>query len=377
MIPVKWNQILLGVFGLSAACSFTACSEVKSEPSLPTPVRTAVVQPLQVGNPAKYSASIVPYAQVDLAFKSSGYVERILQVKSADGGMRNVDAGDWVTRGTILALVQQQDYLDKLQQAKAQLSAAQAEYQKAKLGFARTSALYAAQSATKPEFDNSQAQLDSTTASVSNAQAQISQAQVALDYCSLRAPFDGWVLKRSVDMGSLVGPATNGFTVADTHSVRAVFGIPDVSIGTVKRGQVMTITTDALPGTFKGRVTTISASADPKSRVYAVEVTIQNPHDLLKSGMIATLLVGGEELAHSVLAVPLEAVIRDPRQMGSFAVLVADARGDAATVHLRPVEIGNAYGNLIAITRGLEANERVVTTGASLVKDGDSVRLLP
>lgn len=374
---MKWNQMLLGVLGLSAACSFTACNEVKSEPSLPTPVRIAVVQPLQVGNPAKYSASIVPYAQVDLAFKSSGYVERILQVKSADGGMRNVDAGDWVTKGTILALVQQQDYQDKLQQAKAQLSAAQAEYEKAKLGFARTSALYSAQSATKPDFDNSQAQLDSTTASVSNAQAQISQAQVALDYCSLRAPFNGWVLKRSVDIGSLVGPATNGFTVADTSSVRAVFGIPDVSIATVKRGQLLTITTDALSGAFKGRITTISASADPKSRVYAVEVTIQNPHDLLKSGMIATLLVGGEELPHSVLAVPLEAVIRDPRQMGSFAVLVADVRGEAATVHLRPVEVGNAYGNLIAITRGLEVNERVVTTGASLVKDGDAVRFLP
>ena len=49
-----------------------------------------------MGNPAKYSASIVPYSQVDLAFKSSGYVERVLQVKSVDGGMRNVDDGDWV-----------------------------------------------------------------------------------------------------------------------------------------------------------------------------------------------------------------------------------------------------------------------------------------
>lgn len=374
---MKWHRIFLGMLGLGAVCSLTACNQVKSEPSPPLPVRTAAVQPLQVGNPAKYSASIVPYAQVDLAFKSSGYVERVLQVKSAGGGMRNVDAGDWVTRGTMLALVQQQDYLDKLDQAKAQLSAAQAEYEKAKLGFARTSALYSAQSATKPEYDNSQAQLDSSAASVSNAKAQISEAQVALDYCSLRAPFDGWVLKRSVDVGSLVGPATNGFTLADTRTVKAVFGIPDVSIGSVKRGQVLAITTDAVPGNFKGRVTTISASADPKSRVYAVEVTIQNSHDLLKSGMIATLLISGGEFPHSVLAVPLEAVIRDTRQSGSFAVMVAEPHGDTATVHLRPVEIGDAYGNMVAITRGLTLNERVVTTGASLVKDRDAVRLLP
>ena len=375
---MSWNRAFLGLAGFGAACILTACSSVKSEPSPLPPVRSAVVQELRVGNPAKYSASIVPYSQVDLAFKSSGYVERVLQVKSVDGGMRNVDDGDWVKRGTVLALVQQQDYLDKLQQAKAQLSRSEAEYEKAKLAFGRTSALYSAQSATKPDYDSAKAQLDSTTASVSGAKAQISEAQVALEYCSLRAPFDGWVLKRSVDVGSLVGPATNGFTVADTNTVKAVFGIPDVSIASVKPGQVLTITTDAVQGNFKGRVTTISASADPKSRVYAVEVAIQNSHNFLKSGMIATLLVGGEELPHSVLAIPLEAVVRDPRQANSFAVLVAESRGDdVATVHSRPVELGDAYGNMVAITRGLNPNERVVTSGASMIKDGDSVRLMP
>jgi RND family efflux transporter MFP subunit len=334
------------------------------------------VQELKVANSARYSASIVPYTQVDLSFKSNGYVDRILQVKSVDGGMRNVDQGDFVKRGTVLALVQQQDYVDKLQQAKAQLSRADAEQEKAKLGFDRTSALYGSQAATKPDLDNAKAQLDSAAASVSSSKAQISEAQVALDYCSLRAPFDGWILKRSVDIGSLVGPATNGFTIADTRSVKAVFGIPDVAIGSIKRGQVLDITTDALPGKYQGRVTTISASADQKSRVYAVEVAIPNGKDLLKSGMIATLAVGGEEITRPVLAVPMEAVVRDPRQPNTFAVLIADAHGDSASVHLRPVEIGDAYGNMVAIHSGLRANEQVVTTGASIVKDGDQVRIL-
>jgi RND family efflux transporter MFP subunit len=373
---VNWHRTYLGLLALGAALACTACNEAKSAPTLPTPVRTATVQELKVGNAARYSASIVPYTQVDLAFKSNGYVDRILQVKSVDGGMRNIDQGDWVKRGTVLALVQQQDYLDKLQQAKAQLSRSEAEYQKAKLSFDRTSTLYAAQAATKPDLDNAQAQLDSTTASVSSSKAQISEAQVALDYCSLRAPFDGWIVKRSVDIGSLVGPATNGFTIADTRSVKAVFGIPDTSIGSVKRGQLLTVTTDAVPGNFQGRVTTISAAADQKSRVYAVEVTIPNGKDLLKSGMIATLAVGADAMAKSVLGVPLEAVIRDPSQPNSFAVLVADPQGDAASVHLRRVEIGDAYGNMVAVRSGLSANEQVITTGASMVKDGDSVRIL-
>jgi multidrug efflux system membrane fusion protein len=364
----------------AASCltlSFVGCQEAKSTAPTPLPARVASVETIRGGNPVKYSATIVPYTQVDLSFKSNGYVEKILQVTGVDGRRRNVDQGDWVKRGTILAVVHQQDYIDKLEQAKAQLFRSQAEYDKAELTFDRTSALYSSQSATKPDYDSAKAQLDSTTASVNSAKAQISEAQVALDYCSLRAPFDGWIIKRTVDEGSLVGPATNGFTIADTSSVKVVFGVPDVAISRVKLGQRMTILTDALPEEFTGRITTISPAADPKSRVYSVEVAIQNSQNKLKSGMIATLALGGQDFQHPVTVVPLEAVVRDPRQQEAFAVMIASGTGDSATVHMRSVDLGDAYGNRIAITKGVEPGERVVTTGVSLLHDGDTIRLLP
>jgi len=374
MRPILRVATLMGIW--STGCMI-ACNEAKSAAPLPLPVRAAQVQTLRAGNPTKYSASIVPYMQVDLAFKSSGYVERILQVPSAAGGTRNVDQGDFVTRGTTLAVVQQQDYLDKLQQAKAQLSRAGAEYEKAKLSFDRTSDLYSTKSATKPDFDSAKAQLDSTAASVSTGKAQVSEAEVALTYCSLRAPFDGWIVKRTVDAGSLVGPATDGFTIADLRTVKAVFGIPDTMISKLKRGQSVQISTDAAEGSLVGRVTTISPSADPKSRVYSVEVGIGNASNYLKAGMIATLVLDAEPLMNPVMAVPLDAVIRDPQRPDGFAVMVAEHRGDSTVARLRPVELGNPYGNLVAITSGLSSNEEVVTTGASLIKDGSVVRLLP
>lgn len=123
---------------------------------------------------------------MDLAFQSGGYVEKIYHAKNPSGGMRNVDQGDWIAKGTVQAVVRQQDYLDKLQQAHAQLGRAQAEQEKAKLSFDRVAALYSTQSATKPDYDSAKAQLDSTTGSVSGAQAQISEAKVALDDASLR-----------------------------------------------------------------------------------------------------------------------------------------------------------------------------------------------
>jgi RND family efflux transporter MFP subunit len=362
------SPLLLGAIG---------CKQQHAAETLPVPVHTAMVQTIAVGNGAKYSASIVPYAQVDLAFKSGGYVEQIRQVKNPSGGMRNIDQGDWVQKGTVLAVVQQKDYQDKVQQAQAQLARGRAEYDKAKLTFDRTAALYASQSATKPDYDSAQAQLASTAASVSGAQAQVSEANVALSYCELRAPFSGWVVKRSIDLGTLVGPATNGFTLADTQSVKAVFGVPDTSIGRVKLGLHLAISTDALPQQFAGRVSAISPAADPKSRVFSVEVTIPNPKDQLKSGMIASLALNGEQLPESVLAVPLSAVIRDPARADSFAVMVTEGAGDPPTARLRAIELGNTYGNMIAAKGGLAFGERVITTGVSLVKKGDKVRVIP
>lgn len=359
------------------AMSFVGCNQAKTETNALTPVRVAEVQMVVVGNEVKYSATIVPYAQVDLAFKSAGYIESIRQVRGADGKVRNVDEGDFVTKGTVLAVVQQQDFQDKVQQAKAQADRAQADYERAKLSFDRTNVLYASQSVTKPDYDTAKAQLASAEASVSSAKASVSEAQVALGYCTLRAPFDGWIVKRSVDQGSLVGPATNGFSLADTRSVKAVFGVPDTVIERVKPGDRQTITTDALPGEFDGRVTTVSPAADPKSRVYSVEVTIPNPKDKLRSGMIASLALGGKTLAQPVTAIPLAAVIRDPAQPGAFAVLTAEGTGDTATARSRTVELGDPYGNLIAVTKGLQPGERVVTTGATLIKSGEQVRIIP
>ncbi len=368
----------MSIMAVALACVIgqTGCGKAESEQRTLTPVRTAQVQTISTGSETKYSANIVPNAQVDLAFKSGGYVQSIRQVRGSDGRMRSLDTGDWVTRGTVLAVVRQKDYVDQREQAKAQLARAQADLEHARLNYDRTSKLYSTQSATKPEFDSAKAQLDSASASLNNANAILAEAQTALEDSSLRAPFDGWILKRSVDVGALVGPSVAGFTIADTRSVRAVFGVPDNAMGRIKLGQKQSIITDVFPQPFAGRVTAISASADAKSRVYSVEVTVLNPKDQLKAGMIASLAVNGEILPNSVLAVPLSAVVRDPQNLEGFAVLIAEGNGDPTTVRARTVELGDAYGNMIQVRGGVQAGERVVTSGSTLVKSGEQVRVM-
>lgn len=363
---------LAGVYAITQI----GCSHAASEERPLTPVRIAQVQTMSTGSETRYSANIVPDAQVDLAFKSGGYVESIRQVRGADGHIRNLDTGDWVTRGTVLAVVRQKDYVDQREQARAQLARSQADYDHAKLNFDRTSNLYSAQSATKPEYDSAKAQFESASAGLNNAKAMLAEAQTALDDSSLRAPFDGWIVKRGVDVGALVGPSVAGFTIADTRKVRAVFGVPDNAMGRIKLGQRQNVMTDVFPNPFAGRISAISPAADPKSRVYSVEVTIPNPKNELKAGMIASLSFGGEILPSTVLAVPLGAVVRNPENPDKFAVFLTEGTGEPATVRARAVELGDAYGNMIQVRGGVREGERVVTSGATLIKSGEQVRII-
>ena len=366
--PLLGLAVLAGLFG---------CRQDAPVVNTPTPVRTAEVRQIVAGITNTYSATIQPYQQVDLAFKSNGYLASIKQVKDADGHTRNIDIGDFVTQGTVLATVQQDEFKDKLAQAKASLARGQAENERAKLSYERISKLFSVGAATKPDLDDATAQLASTEASVANARAQVSEAQLALGYCELRAPFSGWVLKRSVDVGTLVGPTTNGFTLADTRSVKAVFGVPDTAIANVKLGSVQSVTTEALAGAFTGHVTSVSAAADPKSRVYSVEVHIDNPGNQLKAGMIASIALGGERSNAKVLVVPLTAVVRSPNSRDGFAVFVTDGPEETTKVQTHDVTLGDTYGNDISVLSGLNAGERVVTSGTNMIKPGQPVRVMP
>jgi multidrug efflux system membrane fusion protein len=363
--------IVAAVAGLEAGCA-------KATSDTPVvPVRTAAVTNIDTGSTNIYSANIQPYQQVDLAFQSSGYIVSIKQVRDANGHVRNIGQGDAVAQGAVLAVVQKDQYQQKLDQAKASLAKSQAEHERAKLSFDRMTVLYKAGAATQPDFDDTRAQEQSTQAAVDNANSQISEAKLALSYCDLRAPFDSWILKRNVDLGTLVGPATNGFSLGDTRTVKAVFGVPDTAIGRIKLGSPQTVTTEALPTPFSGHVTAISAAADPKSRVYSVEVRIDNPKNLLKSGMIASIKIGTPSPAGGVMVVPISAVVRSPANLNGFAVFVTEGSGDMEKVQARDITLGNTYGNMIAVESGLQLGERVVTSGTNMIKNGDEVRVIP
>ncbi|HKW60550.1 MAG TPA: efflux RND transporter periplasmic adaptor subunit [Candidatus Dormibacteraeota bacterium] len=331
----------------------------------PLPVTVQVVSGGAGGGGVHYSASIRPDVQVDVAFKVSGYVEQITQVRGADGRMRNLQDGDYVHRGSVLARIRDREYRDAVAQAEAALTQAKAD-------FDRVSQLFENRSASKADYDAAYAKYQAST-------AQHDQATQSLNDCSVRAPLDGYVLRRAVEVGTLVAPGTAGFSVGDLRAVKVVFGVPDVLIGTMKLGAPQNVAVEAVPGApLHGRITRVAPSADPTSRVFEVEVTIPNADGRLKPGMIAALEVAGTATPTSAATlVPLNAVVRPPGEATGYAVFVVDDVQGRPTARLRRVELGDVSGNLIRVTAGLTGGERVIVRGATLTVDSQHVRVIP
>jgi RND family efflux transporter MFP subunit len=363
--------VLLALMAVINGCHQPTQVEAKS----PTPVHLVDVTLESSSQDLRYSASVLPFAQASLSFKSAGYVTEIKQVVGADGRRRDIGPGDYVSRGSVLAQIRHQDLKNQLDQAAATLVQAQAQHVEATQDYERAKVLYATQSLIKPDFDHAQARFDSTRAGVDHADASLRQAQLALQDADLRAPFSGYILARNIELGNLAEPGSTTFTIADTSAVKIGFGVPEYAVRHLRLGQQFRIHLQDDPKEYSGRVTSIAASADEKNRVFAIEVTVPNPKSDLKPGMIASLTVSGVQKAPAP-AVPLSAVVADPASPGRYAVFVAQEQGSKWVAHLREVTLGETHESDVAVD-GVKPGEKIVVVGAARLKDGDSIRILP
>ncbi len=325
----------------------------------------------------RFSAVVEPDSQTPLAFRIPGYVVSLKQVRGEDGRMRDIAEGDRVGRGTVLARIRSTEYQDKVHQASGQAAAAEAAAIKAKLDFDRATRLYESQSITKPDMDAARAQYDATQAQLRAAHAQTAEAEVSLSDTTLVAPCSGDIVKKSVDLGSFVGPGMPTFAVADTDIVKIIVGVPDTVLRSIKLGQPVEVAIDAFPTrTFHARISRMSSAADAVTRNFDVEVAIPNRDHLLKVGMIGSLQLSSEAGASQApsLMVPLSSIVQPAN--GKYGVFVVSQSGAGDVARLRTVEIGSVHGTDVAVMTGLAAGDRIITTGANLLKDGQRVEVV-
>ncbi|HEY0193262.1 MAG TPA: efflux RND transporter periplasmic adaptor subunit [Kofleriaceae bacterium] len=363
---------------LAVSPALVGCHHDRVAEAQPTAVKVAVVEHAASGAGTHYSAQILPATRLDLSFKVGGYVDGVATVPGVDGKPRLLQEGDAVRAGMQLAAIRSTDYAQKLAEARAAVAQAKVQLDQAELDLARTQKLADTNAVAGAELDAARAKRDGATASLSGARARLDQASTALSDTVLRSPLTGIVIKRSVEVGALAAPGTVAFAVADVGSVKAAFGVPDTVLPRVHLGAPLAITTEAYPNvSFEGRISLIAPSADPRSRVFEVDVTIPNPDGRLKPGSVAALaLEGAGDTSPAAPLIPLSAIVRAPKHAARFAVFVVDTSAGHPVVRARDVELGEYLGRVIPVQRGLTGGETVVVQGAGLLSDGETVEVI-
>jgi RND family efflux transporter MFP subunit len=369
------HRLVIGIAG--ALTALLGCGQEPAFEKPLTPVMVYRVQASSMQDGSRYSVSLSPLTQVDLAFKVGGYVNDIQRVGGPDGQTRIIQPGDEVRKGAVLARLRESDYAVKLNQAISNEADAKANFTQAKQDFERAKNLYAAQSLTKSDYDAARARYDSAQAKLRGAVESRKEADISMQDSTLKAPSDGVIFKRNIEVGSLVSAGTVAFVLADTSVVKALFGVPDITVQSLAVGRPLALTSEAIPGAeFHGQITKIDPSADATSRVFQIEVKIANPDRRLKPGMIAAVSLPGNHDSTPRLAVPLSAIVRSPEQDAGYAVYVVDPQGGRAVARRRSVTLGPVLGNSVIVTEGIAPGESIVVKGTTVIVDGEQVRVL-
>jgi len=358
--------------------ALAGCHRATSDNRPPPPVRVQTVGPAGRIGAVRYSSRVEAQTQVTLAFKVGGYVGTITSVPPAAGrGRRLVQAGDVVKSGEVLATIRKADYSTKLDELRGARDHAKATAANAKVDLGRATELLRQQSIPQSEFDAARTRYDSAVGEARAADARVAQASISLSDTELRSPLVGIVLHRAIEVGDLVAPGATGFIVADTKTVKIIFGVPDSVQKAIRTGLPVGMHTEALPGReFHGIITKIAAKADEKSRAFDVEATVDNQDQTLKVGMIATAEFQ-RATTEARAVVPLSAVVHVSGQKDGFAVFVVTGDGEAKVASLRPVVLGELVQNDVTVTDGLAEGETVIVRGATIVRDGDRVAVIP
>ncbi len=221
---------------------------------------------------------------------------------------------------------------------------------------------------------------------VRSQQEAIRRLQDLLGKHTIRAPFDGYVVKKHTEIGAWIRRGDPVVDVVELDPVEIEISVPETHIPYLEVGTVQPVQVEALDGKIfeqleqplQGRVVRIVPQADLRSRTFPVKLRVDNPRQgnghLLKAGMLARVLLAVGK-PHSALLVPKDALVLGGRTPLVF-IVKTDAETKQATAHPVEVEIGVADGPLIQVTGRLQEGDSVVVEGNERLRPGAAVRIV-
>jgi membrane fusion protein (multidrug efflux system) len=253
----------------------------------------------------------------------------------------------------------------------AQLKSAEADLGLARADLERSRDLVGRKVISKAEIDAAESKFKQKEGSVEQMRSMIAKKTV-------RAPFDGQLGIRQVNVGQMINVGQQVVPLTSLDPVFADFALPQQYLGKLTPGLEVHVTTDALPGrVFDGKITAINSMVDSSTRNVTLQATLENPDHVLRPGMFAKAQVTLPQ-KHKTLVVPGSAISYAP--FGD-SVFVIEKKRDEKTgkesqvIRQQFVRVGEARGDLVAITQGLKAGETVVSTGVFKLRNGMTVTI--
>jgi RND family efflux transporter MFP subunit len=347
---------LIAALGIAVS----ACSEAKTETvgEVARPVKVVEIANGGESRELDYSGSVKPRTEMNLGFRIAGKVTE-----------RLVDIGDRVKPGDVLARIDAVDYELAVRTAEANLAAAEKQVETAELVKRRVEQLFAKKVASQADVDEALLSHQQAVASRDAARSSLQQARNQVAYSELKADRNGIVTALDADRGQVVAIGTPVVTVAVDDEKEIQIAVPEGDVAHFRPGKPVTVgfwTDDRLR--LDGKVREVAGSADPRSRTFAIRVSLpDDPRVLL--GMTATVRAA-IDTDEQLVSVPLEALAEKD---GKRIVWIVD-RG-TATVHSREIAVADFTANGVRVREGLRPGDIVVAAGTQFMAEELKVKL--
>jgi RND family efflux transporter MFP subunit len=313
----------------------------------------------EISAPAEFR----PYAEVNLYAKVAGYLNRI-----------DVDVGDQVHKGQLIALLDVPEVKDDLDHALAAYRRAESDYKDAHLSYTRLLAANQehANLIAQQDLDSAEAKDSSTASALSASKSDVEKYRTLLDYARITAPFSGVVTKRYADPGALIQAGTASNTqamplirISDNQKLRLDFPVAVDYVPRIRTDGPVTVRIDSLGGrTFAAHVARFTHRIDESTRTMLAEIDVPNDALDLVPGMYATVTLAIEERPN-VLALPVDAV---PSGATAIFVVASDQR-----LEERPIKLGLETATRYEVLAGLNEGDRVVVGNSAQLRAGQRV----
>jgi RND family efflux transporter MFP subunit len=332
-------------------------------------VETAVASRHDVVDYVTVVGNLIGEATVDVVPRAAGRLESIA-----------VKLGDRVSRGQVIAKVEDREIREQVNQSEANIEVNRAtvnsrenDLKVAKNALERAQTSFERQILSRQALEDAEARYNSAVSQVTVAKAQLASTQARLDELKVNlgntqlvAPMDGVVSRRLLDPGGVAGGNTVVLSIVNIGTVRLVANLVEKDFRRVQPGAEAIVEVDAFPGEqFTGQVSRVAPVFDPATRTATMEIEVPNPGYRLKPGMYARVRLTAEKRANS-LTVPRDAVVDVDGKHGLFVV-------DGDTARFRALRTGISDGERVEVLDNLEDGTRVVTIGALAIRDGDRI----